>query len=70
MVAKSREALVREKGAKWAADAIPVFGQELINIMKTEELGDPAIACSGLKVAKLARKKRSVFPTHRHHRSP
>ena len=40
LVAKSREALVREKGAQWAADAIPVFGKELIKLMKTEQLGE------------------------------
>jgi hypothetical protein len=40
LVAKSREAFVREKGEAWAADAIPVLGKELIKLMKTEQLGE------------------------------
>jgi hypothetical protein len=39
-VAKSREALARSKGPTWAADAIPVFGKMLINLTRSETLGD------------------------------
>ena len=39
-VARSREALVRSKGANWAADAIPVFGKRLIDLMRSQTLGD------------------------------
>ena len=39
-VAKSRDALARSKGPSWAADAIPVFGKMLINLMRLETLGD------------------------------
>lgn len=39
-VAKSREALARSKGPNWAADAIPVFGEKLIVLMRSATLGD------------------------------
>lgn len=39
-VAKSRAALARRNGPSWAADAVPVFGNMLINLMRSETLGD------------------------------
>ncbi|MFZ6723595.1 hypothetical protein [Undibacterium sp. Ji49W] len=39
-VAKEREMAVRQEGREWAAGAIPFFGKELVNAVKTGEHKD------------------------------
>lgn len=53
LVSESREELVRSKGADWAAGAIPFFGQELINAMKSGQQGHP-IEKAAIEVAMAA----------------
>ena len=52
-VAKFREPMIREKGAKWTADGIPVFGKDLILAMEHGELGQE-LEMKAINLAKMS----------------
>ncbi len=60
ILAESREDLVRQKGAIWAAGVIPFLGQELIKVMRSEQLGD-AIDKAAIDVAMAAWLSESIY---------